>query len=390
MTAAAQNVCNTKSLVYTKAPKMTSIKTTSKVDKASFKDMSSIKAMIAKAPAQGDIYGNYIEDNYNDLHECSPATLKESVVDGTTYVNIQMGDGYVDVVGTYDPATGKITVQPGQKCGTYEKNPSFGNFYFYGLAEGEKPGYVNIQVEDPITFTVGDDGTITLDQYGWCTWMGDLAEDQQGFWNLGLNTILLTPNAVQAGTCTISGAWTKYTSPIYVEDLEYNVNVYNFAEALGVGGFVISIDINDDGTVSMPSKQNLFGTKYNIPDAEIATYGDYFFVVRAYLNEDEKIYRDYKAENIAGTISGNTITLTDYWSIATNPDSDGIAYTVTTAQLGTTFTLNDGNYTAGIKEIGVTREEKIKNTKTYNIMGQQVNRANAKGLLIRNGKKFIK
>ena len=63
------------------------------------------------------------------------------------------------------------------------------------------------------------------------------------------------------------------------------------------------------------------------------------------------------------------------------------------ADKGSTITLNTGNFlaagTTGIEEIGVTREEKIKNTKTYNLMGQQVNRATAKGLLIRDGKKYI-
>ncbi len=50
----------------------------------------------------------------------------------------------------------------------------------------------------------------------------------------------------------------------------------------------------------------------------------------------------------------------------------------------------DGHFITGIKDVNVALEEKGKNSKTYNMMGQQVNAATAKGLLIRNGKKFIK
>ena len=42
-----------------------------------------------------------------------------------------------------------------------------------------------------------------------------------------------------------------------------------------------------------------------------------------------------------------------------------------------------------IENFNNTREYKIKNTPTYNIMGQQVNRKDVKGLMIRDGKKYI-
>lgn len=95
--------------------------------------------------------------------------------------------------------------------------------------------------------------------------------------------------------------------------------------------------------------------------------------------------------DIKGTISGNTITFDNIFINCSDLTEDGYGLFDGYYRLGSTITLNEGNYTAtGIEEIGVTREEKIKNTKTYNLMGQQVNRATAKGLLIRDGKKYIK
>lgn len=42
----------------------------------------------------------------------------------------------------------------------------------------------------------------------------------------------------------------------------------------------------------------------------------------------------------------------------------------------------------GIQEVGAAQDI-VRSTKTFNIMGQQVNESNAKGIIIRNGKKFI-
>ena len=60
-----------------------------------------------------------------------------------------------------------------------------------------------------------------------------------------------------------------------------------------------------------------------------------------------------------------------------------------------TITLNEGNYLlggngTGIDNVSTTLAERVKNSKTYNLMGQQVNRMESKGLLIRDGKKYIK
>ncbi|MDY4731211.1 MAG: hypothetical protein SO294_02005, partial [Prevotella sp.] len=57
---------------------------------------------------------------------------------------------------------------------------------------------------------------------------------------------------------------------------------------------------------------------------------------------------------------------------------------------GVTISLDkDFQITAGIENVNNTVESKIKNAKTFNIMGQRVN-SNAKGLIIRDGKKFLK
>lgn len=384
MTAAAQNAFTdqTKGLVYAKAPVVAKVKVIGSVDNVSVKDMSAIRAQMAQAPAQGDLYGTYIEDNSDEIHECSSAELKEKTVDGVTYVNMIFGDGYVDVIGTYDPATSKISVEP-QVCGSYT---GYGNFTLFGLGEGDQPGYVKVDTKNPLTFTVEENGTISLDQYGWCAYM--LEYEQPGFWNLGLNTNFFKPNAVHAGErrCSESNwQYAAFTDKVYAEDMDFAVNVYGFGGPSGRG--CLAIDVNEDGTVAAATGQ-VIAYLHLRNQEDINTYGtNYYFNgygEDGYPNHVEK-------EFVYGTISGNKITFTEGFAICSLLDADGAAYQIGGFRENSTITLDNGNYIgAGIKEIGATMEEKAKNAKTYNILGQQVNRANAKGLLIRNGKKFIK
>lgn len=366
------------------------------VEKLQYKLAENMKAMsaanvealnnanVAAAPATDKVTGNYIEDNIYDIHECSAATI--TAMDGNKF-KIAFATGYAEIEGTYDPATGVITCGT-QECGSYTNTSTGVTFYFtikgissLDLANGK------LNVTDDLSFTVADDGSISLNQEGYILIISDCTNtDYTGMtWVWYTGTRFMPVNAVQEGRASTSGSWEAYSTPVAVEDYEYSVNVYNFC-----GSGCLSIDINDNGTVSVATGQHISALNLS-DDSEYDTYGYYINFVGVKL-DGGYISRDYDKTTVTGTIKDNVITLGEYFALASLSDPDGAAYARGWYAPNATITLNEGNYlaTSGIEEIGMTREDRIKNTKTYNIMGQQVDRSTAKGLLIRDGKKYIK
>lgn len=341
---------------------------------------------IAKAPSTDKVAGNYIEDNYLNFHECSDATI--TAIDGNKF-KIAFATGYAEIEGTYDPATGIITCGE-QECGSYT-NTNTGvtfNFTIKGISQLDLDNG-KLYTTNELSFTVEDDGSISINQEGYfieisgCTDANNIGKTWT--WNAG--TKLMPVNGKMEGRRNIVGetgwiGWQNYSIPVAIEDFEYSVNVYNIC-AMGCA----SIDINDDGTVSMATGQIM----KTVPTSHVETYGEYFTIKGVGVDGQGYMFVDKTMTDIKGTISGNTITFDNIFINCSDLTEDGYGLFDGYYGLGSTITLNEGNYTAtGIEEIGVTREEKIKNTKTYNLMGQQVNRATAKGLLIRDGKKYIK
>lgn len=376
---AKTKVASTKKLQYELASNM---KMAAAISTEAFNKANGFNA--AKAPEMDKVAGNYIEDNYLDIHECSAATI--TAMDGNK-VKIAFSTGYAEIEGTYDPATGVITCGA-QECGSYT-NTSTGvkfDFTIFGISELDLD-QGKLSITEDLSFTVADDGTISIDQLGYflrisgCTEASYIGQT----WSWYAATKFMPVNATQAGFSNIGTGWNEYAIPVSVEDFEFSVNVYNFCEE-----GCLSIDINDDGTVSAATGQP---TRELIlrDETEYPTYGHYINFTGVEVTSDGKIRRDYNKTAVLGTIKGNTITLDEYFTLASNADADGAAYADGWYADGTTITLTEGNYIAsGIEEVTITREEKIKNTKTYNIMGQQVDRSKAKGLLIRDGKKYIK
>ena len=345
-----------------------------------FRDYSAVKAAFAqKAPEQADILGKYIDEETGYTNSGTltykkniPVTIFEKEKEGTTYVCIHglLGEGEDEgIMGVYDPSTGVID------CGnqTVYNNAKYGNVAVCGI-DGDN-------LVEELSFTVDEDGTIAIDQDGWYAYLPDYepaSEDDSNVWNLGWECFMAPVNGYFRYDLYSQSGWKDdQKDDIFIEDLGTAVNVYNYF------GGTVSMTIDDDLKVSMPTKQVIATTPSS---ANKDTYG--YFVYLVGMNETTP---DQTMEEISGPLSGNTILFPSYGCISSDEDGDGRAYR--TFYYDATIVLNEGNFIAdatGIEEVKTTLEDRIKNTKTYNMLGQQVDRSKATGLLIRGGKKYIK
>lgn len=347
---------------------------------------------VAAAPALNDLAGNYVEDSYIEIHECSAATIS---VEGNKVKVAPSVSGNISIEGTYDAATGVVTL-PQQDLGTYTDTRGTFSFQLWSIVQKADGYYYS---SDPVTFDVDDNGAWSLNQAAYCIRISAFTPaegsqyteaDMKGKnWTASWETRFMPINGAQKGFTmgnSTGKKWAEYNYPVAIEDLEYSVNVFNFSNMGCLG-----IDVNEDGTVSVAMGQPMMDL--GLGDDEAAIYGKYLCVYGVDL-EGQSMKSNNDKETTAGTISGNTITITEYFRINSLWDAEGSGYAENWYADGTTITLNEGNYllggTAGIDEVKPTLEERAKNAKTYNLMGQRVNQTTAKGLLIRDGKKYIK
>lgn len=368
---------------------------------------SAVKPMVVKASAvkaaPSTLDGNYVELNPYDEYTYTDSCVVKGIsytdaTSGETYnIELSFGMGYVDLIGKYDAETGVITV-PAQKCGTTE---SYGDLYFYGAtASEEQEGYYNLS-DGNATFTVDDNGAIYADQDAYFVLYDAGTEDDSsddGTWMSALDVSFLPANGIMSSYYYNSRttSWSEeQLNSVAIEDYETSINVSNFLGYWGLGG-TVSMDINEDLTVSMPTFQNIFpatmyyGSAWNNYSA---TFGDYMKVYC--YGEDGYLSTGQDIENIVGFLSGNVITLGATDSQGSNRQGIFFGSNYVTDQGayglqidGLTITLNNGKFAAGINEVNGTREDLIKNTKTYNLAGQVVDKA-YKGIVIKNGKKYI-
>ena len=345
-----------------------------------FRDYSAVKAAFAqKAPEQADILGKYIDEETGYTASGTltyknniPVTIFEKEVEGTTYVCIHglLGEGDDEgIIGVYDPSTGVIDCENQ----IVYKHAKYGNVAVCGI-DGDN-------LVEEFSFTVDEDGTIAIDQDGWYAYLPDYepaSEDDSNVWNLGWECFMQPVNGYFRYDILGQSGWIDdQKDDIFIEDLETAVNVYNYF------GGTVSMTIDDDLKVSMPTKQIIGTTPSN---ADKDKYGYFYYLVG--MNGTST---DDTMEEISGTLSGNTILFPAYGCLRSDEDENGGAYR--TYYYDATIVLNEGNFIAdptGIEEVKATLEDRIKNTKTYNMLGQQVDRNKATGLLIRGGKKYIK
>lgn len=387
-------------------------------------DMSKVampKSRVAvKRAAHDGIYGLYIMDHtdFNGVGDGCDSIFVEkanvTVQDVTCNVKFRIPGESFDATskkycntdfsfyGKYDEAEGKITCPTGQVICKHFK---YGDFALYAwTGSTDDPDNLMIDSENPITFTV-EDGTISLDQAGFAYYMVDYST-QQGknqFWTHLFNIAFKPANGMMEFALYNDKApegdqdpFFYYNAAVAVEDFGYNVNVYGFAplgamnggaslNGLGVSGS-IQMSIAEDGkAVSMPAGQYVWPLFVLIGSDKITEESGETVYIHA---KDG----NYPVADGSGFVdgelaAGNQIYFQSVALFSNLWNDDGLKGWGMWIYKNT-ITLDEGGFSAaGISDATVSPLKKA-SEQCYNALGQRVN-ANAKGLIIRDGKKFF-
>lgn len=293
------------------------------------------------------------------------------------------------IYGQYDAESNTITVPAGQFIYLVGgKNYDFAyECYLYGWDKDDE--YL-----EEFVFEIDEDGNIETNVATYQVLFEDPDDGNTYYLFMGTEPRFLPVNAIQTGYTTRSNAWAfDLDDPAAVEDFEYSVNIYNFC-----GNNMVTAEIDDDLSVKFPLNQivgdedyTAWGQRNGYP----YDFGFYQALLCVVIDEEGHISADYD-NPITGRIEGNIMYLDDM-VIQTNY-IEGVGCLRDAFYSEYTLTLDNGNFSivgeedpieTGIENFNNTREYKIKNTPTYNLMGQQVQRKNVHGIMVRDGKKYI-
>lgn len=347
-----------------------------------------------------------------DQYDGEPTFNYNVVLNDFTYAGA-VAYGYLDA----ETNTIEIPVQ------TIINHAQYGRIVFSALicdATGEPLSYGYEMVLD-----VNEDGSLSVNPgdfsgeagmegaytSGWYSFLPDYEKTSSGgyySWNSGLEIEFFVPNATMYYTTTGkslggNGSWTKVQKRVYVDDYGTELVVNGF---LGVAP--VSVIVNGDGTCKIPFGQELDDYDYEDPYGRIHLVGclidgnsigrdpskEYLNGFVSTDNSGAKVYEFYKTEykeaweDEDGKHDAGYYFIDDdpdycrYYAAASNNDADGAAYMM--GWCCNTWIECDAE-PAGISNVKTNAKNTVK---TYNLMGQEVN-ANAKGLIIRDGKKLI-
>ena len=341
-----------------------------------------------KKEGEASVCGQYIYNEIRDdisvssTDEIKPADLVDA--DGTVYNVALRIPGYVfdDFYGSYDEATGIITVPSWQIIYSKETNGSY---------DCAISGFAGEDYTDEFHFVKQEDGSLELQEDGLTVVIVEEGHQYYGYYIfMSEATRYLKSNAKQISFMNDGNGWPQgddpnYVDIAYVEDWDTSFNVYNFC---GYG--CVAFNVNEDLTVSVAPQQIVSDYDYTAYGEKLGYPYDFGFYMAVAVDVNEEGYLVANEERpIEGKIEdGYIVSLDGYLAIMThyiqNVGCFRDAY-----HYGWMLGLDEGQFTAGVREVTSSRAERIKNTRTYNLMGQQVDNRTAKGLLIRNGKKFI-
>lgn len=224
------------------------------------------------------------------------------------------------------------------------------------------------------------------DCVGWWICMTDAAHPN-GLWTYGIETEYLVPNGTEHGWYNINqSGYLEHTYPVYIDVEEEDVLVIG---AFGMASLYMSFDA-ETSEVYIPTGQPIAAMPAQ-SGYETDGYGEYFRTYSYVVVPGTTSLRcDLEADYTPATLSedGKTIDCGEegYISLQSIPDSDGAAYRIGMVA-SPSWTLNEGTFVdaTGLNSV----KANIKNSNAmYNLAGQQVSK-DYKGLVIRNGQKFM-
>ena len=404
---------------------------------ADFGKLNKIARVKANAPEASSIYGDYIY-TYFDYFEGVEATIAKhfSIKEASGTLELKYYDGEdgeiptfdynleIDnftydgavVYGAYFEDEGVVFIPVQDAIMVTEENGFNGNYgpaVLTAFYEGEDG---NQYYGSSITFDVDEDGNLSLgeDILGWYSYLPeDLAPSGNPYaFNAGQDLQIFPVNGSMDFRTRVSFLKDEKLSDSY-DPAHCAINVTNWGTQLTVNcfmkEFVVSIDLNDDGTCSLPFPQIAMDYEQEI-EGQTCT-GIYMY------GSDPEGYPGLEEESLLGYVDGNSVRFyadpeggADIWDEEGKlKDGSYMGYIFLgflpiyddkgeKAVYGYGWNTlidfewtegNDDSQPMGIQNFNNTLEYKLKNTQTYNIMGQQVNRKDVKGLMIRDGKKYI-
>lgn len=285
------------------------------------------------------------------------------------------------------------------------------------ISGGYRKGETNVGYGKSIILLVNEDGTMDIDEdieeegdYATTGWVSFIPNyEEPGLWNYGFDIAVLKPNATMNYHTTgksLGGngsSWAKVSKRVAVEKYDTEMVINGF-----LGLAPVSVTLEADGKCAIPFGQDMDDYDYGKQDNSYA-YGRMRLVGCAI--EGTSIKRDYDKEALNGFYNDELMefSLSEYKEAWTDEDGDHEAgyyyvddnpdycryYAVATAagsdgaySMGwccNTSIAFDQNQGSGISE---TKASAQSYGKAFNLMGQEVY-GNAKGLIIRDGKKFM-
>lgn len=326
--------------------------------------------------------------------------------DGTVY-NVQM-NGIVSegttALGVYDAEAGTLTF-PSQVVA--ESTTPLGSSTDYGKVELYGIG-LDDYFTDSVVFVKTEAGFELAEEYKGCyLYLPDYNNGEGTGLSGSFYCRLVNENGTMEYYTTgarfmdnpeSTEGWDTGHRKINYEDWETSININGF-----LGMSCITVDINEDGqTCTILPGQMMDNYNYGEP------YNYLCFVCyppneEGYLTRDDnaslegEVYKDVTLNDgtecayyirFFGVNDEGKITNRQYFGGFTSEDESGESYWIGGYFCDLELVLEKG-VTDGIKDNPQMRIDNIKNTKTYNMMGQQVDRKNTKGILIRGGKKYI-
>lgn len=291
------------------------------------------------------------------------------------------------IYGSFDDEEGILTIPSGQNIMSYDNGEEAFDMYLYAY---DKDG----TGVDNITFSEQGEGVYEMDQSLYQIIFTDPSDGKGYYWYMGEEPRFLVANGIQAFYTSGKAFQTEAPEqgesygygemPVNIEDygVMFNINNYFGRDDLKTGS-QITIEIGDDGeTCKLPMLTTIYYYDYSDDDFE---YG------YMHTQAENGGYADDTIKFIEGKFNGELFDFSDkYFTIATHWDSEGNGYGMGWFT-GLTIKYTDGSEDGptGIVETSELRENIVKNTTVFNMMGQKVDRHHMNGIMLINGKKYI-